>query len=75
MSDESRLQALLEEAIVDCYDEEEEFMAVLITLNERLAWPLTAQWAGQTVEVLGLGESASSLRRGMVANVRSVEGQ
>jgi hypothetical protein len=70
MSDESRLQALLEEAIVDCYDEEEEFMGVLITLNERLAWPLTAQWASQTLEVLGLDESVSSLRRGIVANVR-----
>ncbi|MBX3001385.1 MAG: hypothetical protein KF893_22880 [Caldilineaceae bacterium] len=45
-------------------------MAVLITLNERLDWPLTAQWAVQTVEVLGLDESASSLRRGRVANVR-----
>jgi hypothetical protein len=70
MSDERRLQMLLEEATVDCYDEEEEFMGMIITLNERLAWPLTAQWASQTVEVLGLDESVSSLRRGMVANVR-----
>lgn len=70
MSDERRLQVLLEEATVDCYDEEEEFMGVLITLNERLAWPLTAQWAGQPVEVLGLDESTSNLRRGIVANVR-----
>jgi hypothetical protein len=70
MSDERRLQALLDEATVDCYDEEEEFMGVIITLNERLTSPLTAQWADQTVEVLGLDESLSSLRRGIVANVR-----
>jgi hypothetical protein len=37
MKNERRLQALLDEAIVDCYDEEEQFMGVLITLNERLA--------------------------------------
>jgi hypothetical protein len=75
MKNERRLQALLDEAIVDCYDEEEQFMGVLITLNERLGWPLTAQWAGHTVEVLGLDESASNLRRGMVANVRREGGE
>ena len=67
---EERLEALLEEAIVDCYDEEEEFMGVLITVDEKVNWPLLATLAGMPVEVLGLSESASSTRRGIVARIR-----
>jgi len=70
MIDEERLQELLEEAIVDCYDEEEEFMGVLITVDENVVWPLPAQLTGMPVEVLGLEESASSPRRGIVARIR-----
>ncbi len=70
MINEERQQELLDEAIVDCYDEEEEFMGVLISVDENVAWPLPAQLAGMPVEVLGLDESASSLRRGIVARVR-----
>lgn len=29
-------------------------MGVLITLNERIVWPLKAEWAGQPVEVTKL---------------------
>jgi hypothetical protein len=67
---EERLEALLEEATVDCYDEEEEFVGVLITVDENVAWPLPAQLAGTGVEVLGLDENASSTRRGIVARIR-----
>lgn len=67
---EKRLQELLEEAIVDCYDEEEEFMGVLITVDENVTWPLSAELAGMPVEILGLDENASSTRRGIVARIR-----
>lgn len=67
---EERLEELLEEATVDCYDEEEEFAGVLISVDENVAWPLPAQLAGTRVEVLGLDESASSTRRGIVARIR-----
>ena len=70
MISEERLQELLDEAIVDCYDEEEEFMGVLISVDENVAWPLPAQLTGMSVEVLGLDESASNLRRGIVARIR-----
>jgi len=73
MMDEKRLQALLEEAIVDCYDEEEEFSGVLVTLDENLKFPLQAQLLGDTVEVTGLSESRSSLRRGITANIKKGE--
>jgi hypothetical protein len=65
-----RLQVLLEEATVDCYDEEEEFMGVLISVDENVNWPLRAQLTGMPVEVLGLDEDASNLRRGIQARIR-----
>ena len=70
MISKERLQELLDEAIVDCYDEEEELMGVLISVDENVAWPLPVQLAGAKVEVLGLDESASNPRRGIVARIR-----
>jgi hypothetical protein len=68
--DEKRLQELLEQAVVDCYDEEEEFGGVLCTLEDNLNFPLQAEAMGVPVEVLGLDSQRSSLRRGIVARVR-----
>jgi hypothetical protein len=71
--DKKRLQELLEDATLDCYGEEEEFAGVLVTLDENLHFPLQGQLLGETVEVAGLSESRSSLRRGIIANVRKGE--
>lgn len=71
--DEKRLQELLEEATVDCYDEEEAFAGVLVTLDDNIKFPLQAQLVGETVEVVGLSEPRSNLRRGIIANVRKGE--
>lgn len=70
MIPEERLRELLEEATVDAYGDDEEFSSVLITLDENVDWPLSATLAGMPVEVLGLDESASSTRRGIVARIR-----
>jgi len=67
--DKNRLEALLEEAIIDCYDEQEVFMGVLYTLDERLDFPLQARVLGEWVKVIGLDDSHSDLRRGIVARV------
>lgn len=68
--DEKRLEALLEQATVDCYDEEEEFGGVLCTLDDNLSFPLQAEALGEQVEVIGLDDRQSSLRKGIVARVR-----
>jgi hypothetical protein len=68
--DEKRLQELLDQATVDCYDEEEEFGGVLCTLEDNLDFPLQAEAMGEPVEVIGLDSRRSSLRRGIVARVR-----
>lgn len=66
----SRIQALLDEATVDCYDEEEEFLGVFYALEEHLNFPLRAEALGDAVEVVGLDEERSGLRRGILACVR-----
>jgi len=68
--DEKRLEALLAQATVDCYDVEEEFSGVLCTLDDNLNFPLQAEILGEPVEVIGLDDRRSSLRKGIVARVR-----
>jgi hypothetical protein len=68
--DIKRVKELLEEATIDCYDEEEEFSGVLNSLGDNLQFPLQAKLAGDLVEVVDLDEGRSSLRRGVVARVR-----
>ena len=66
----ARWEAMIDEAIVDCYGEYEEFAGILATLEDRLEFPFQAKVLGETVEVIGLEEEQSSERRGVVANVR-----
>jgi hypothetical protein len=66
----ARWEAMIDEAMVDCYDEYEAFAGMLATLEDRLAFPFRAQVLGETVEVIGLDEEQSSERRGVVARVR-----
>ena len=71
--DQKRLAELLEEATVDCYDEEEEFSGVFATLEDNLGFPLQAKAMGNVVEAVGLDGNQSSLRRGILAIVRQGE--
>jgi hypothetical protein len=72
--DQERLEALLEEATVDCYGEDEEFTGVMCTLGDQLQFPLKATVVGELVKVVEIDEKRSGLRRGVVARV-SREGQ
>ena len=67
--DMAGLEALLEEATVDCYGEDEEFWGVLYTLDSRLSFPLQARVLGETVTLVGLDDERSGLRRGVMARV------
>lgn len=68
--DGKRLEALLAEATVDCYGEEEKFTGVFCTLDEHLTSPLQTRALGDRVEVIEPDEKRSGLRRGIVASVR-----
>lgn len=65
---------MIEEATVDCYSEDEEFSGMVCTLQDKLKFPFDAIALGKTVKVIGLDESKSSLRRGVIAKV-SLEGK
>lgn len=67
--DIKRVKELLEEATVDCYDEEEEFSGVLTSLGDNLQFPIQAKLAGDLVEMVDLDSDRSSLRRGIVARI------
>ncbi len=64
------LERRIEEALVDAYHEDEEFLGFLYTLENKLRFPLQAHILGEMVEVVGLDERASESRRGVVAVVR-----
>lgn len=68
--DTTRLEELLAQATVDCYDDEEEFMGVLYTLADNLNFPLQATTLGEPVAVMGLDDNRSSPRQGVLATVR-----
>jgi hypothetical protein len=70
VADIDRLEALLEKATVDCYSEEEAFWGIFYSLDEGLNFPLPASALGDAVQVLGLDDERSGLRRGVVARVR-----
>jgi hypothetical protein len=72
--DRERLETLLEEATVDCYGDDERFTGMMCTLGDQLQFPLKASVVGEMVEVVGIDERRSDLRRGVVARVRR-EGQ
>jgi hypothetical protein len=68
--DKSGLEALLEEAMVDCYNEDEYFWGMFYTLEDHLTFPLQAQMLGEAVTVVGLDDHRSGMRRGVMARVR-----
>jgi hypothetical protein len=60
---------MVDEATVDCDDENEEFAGMLATLEDRLEFPFQAKVLGETVEVIGPEQEQSSERRGVAAKV------
>jgi hypothetical protein len=67
--DEAKLESLLGEATVQCYDQEEEFWGVFCALISRVSFPLQANVAGETVDVVGLDEPSSGLDQGVMTRV------
>jgi hypothetical protein len=52
--DQERLQALIEEATVDCYDEDEAHVGFLTMIQDNLVCPFKARVIGEEVEVVRL---------------------
>lgn len=58
--DTARLEALIEEAIVDAYDEDEQRMGFFTMLEENLEVPFTTEILGIPVEVTAIEINASN---------------
>ena len=57
-ADQARLDALIEEAIVDAHDHEEQAMGFMACLDEQVRVPFTTVVLGRTVTVTGFTDSA-----------------
>ena len=53
-ADARHLDALIEEAIVDCYDEHEQFIGLFVKIEEDLQLPFTTRLPGLTVTVMAI---------------------
>lgn len=63
-----RLRPLIEQALVDCYTEDEQHGAFLVMLDEHVACPFKARIVGEEVEVHGFDWDGTS--QGIVAICR-----
>ncbi|MCW5841751.1 MAG: hypothetical protein KIT77_10950 [Caldilinea sp.] len=66
---DARYNELMDQAMLDCYGEEEEFSGVFCTLEDELRFPLQASLVGVPVVVHGLDSERSTTHRGIVAVV------
>ena len=66
----AKLESLIDEAMVDAYGEDEQFMGMVYALDENLNFPFQAKVLGEVVEVVDIDDRRSDLRRGIMAKVR-----
>src|SRR5262245_33793298 len=60
-TDKARLQALIEEATVDCYNEDEQHMGFVVMIQDNLVCPCPARVIGEEVEVVELRDREHGL--------------
>jgi hypothetical protein len=60
-ADQERLRALIREATVDCYNEDEEHMGLVTMVEESVVCPFKAKVLGEEVEVVELRGSEVGL--------------
>jgi hypothetical protein len=57
--DKKELDKMIEEATVDCYNEDEAFTGILYTLADNLSFPFKAKVMGESVEIIGIDDEKS----------------
>ncbi len=67
---EAKYEKMLEEATVDCYGEEEEFLGVLCALEDKLKFPFDAVVLVRPAKVVGVDAEKSSFRSGILLKAR-----
>jgi hypothetical protein len=69
--DHDQLQALIEEATVDCYNEYEEHQGFVNMIEENVVCPFKAKVIGEEVEVVELGSPKAGLGINAVCRYKS----
>lgn len=65
----NEFEKMVEEATVDCYTDDEAFMGVVCTLQDKLKFPFEARVLGKTVKVIDIDDGKSSPNAGIMAKV------
>jgi len=66
---EPELEQMIEEATVDCYNDDEVFMGILYTLQEKLKFPFEAEVLGKKVKVVDIDNGKSVPGTGILTTV------
>ena len=66
---EEELDKMIEEATVDCYNEDEAFMGVVYYLAGNMSFPFKAKWLGDVVEVVGIDDEESGFEKEVMAQI------
>ncbi len=66
----AELNKMIQEATVDCYNEDEAFMGVLYYLADNISFPFKAKAFGDMAEVIGIDDEESELEREVMATIR-----
>jgi hypothetical protein len=53
-TDPERLEELIEEATVDCHDEDEQHSGLLTVIEEEVVFPFEARVIGESVQITGM---------------------
>jgi hypothetical protein len=72
-ADKARLRALIEEATVDCYNENEEYQGMLNMVEENVVCPFPARVIGEPVEVTALGAPPRGMGLNAVCSYKGKE--
>lgn len=65
------LDKMIEEATVDCYNEDEAFMGIVYYLADKMSFPFRAKWLDDVVEVIGIDDEESGFEGEVLAEIRT----
>ena len=66
---QEKIDKMIDEATVDCYDEHEAFVGVVCYLTDEMSFPFRAKWLGDVVEVIGIDNEESGYENEVIAQI------
>jgi hypothetical protein len=63
------LDRMIDEATMDCYNEDEAFMGVVHYLADKMPFPFKAKWLGDVVEIIGIDAEESGFEEEVMVQI------